>query len=52
MILYEDVPIKKDKAHECLVQQNVYDCHVFVILSVVLRAFVKLVKRQYGNHLP
>ncbi|KAL4239504.1 hypothetical protein ACF0H5_000318 [Mactra antiquata] len=38
--------------HEKLVEPSAVDCHVTVILAVMLPALAALIKRQYSDHLP
>lgn len=52
MILFEDIPIKKDCIYEKLTECSVLDCLVSVILSVMLPVFAKLMQYQYKEHLP
>ena len=52
LILFEDVPIKKDKVYYSLTEPSDFDHHVIVILCIILPALAKLVRHQYGAHLP
>ncbi|KAH3835899.1 hypothetical protein DPMN_109267 [Dreissena polymorpha] len=52
LVLYDDVPLKKDKIFECLMEQSDIDHHVLVILNVILPALLKLIQVQYADHLP
>ncbi|WAQ99788.1 hypothetical protein MAR_024161 [Mya arenaria] len=53
MLLYNDIPVKTDIVHDFLIEKaDGIDCHVIVILHVVLPAFAILIQRQYGDHLP
>ncbi|WAR13286.1 hypothetical protein MAR_027466 [Mya arenaria] len=52
LLLYDDVPVRRDKIYEKLIEPSEIDCHVIVILSVILPALIQLIQRQYGSHLP
>lgn len=52
LLLYDDVPVKKDIVFNTLVEPSDIDELVVVILSVVVPALSKLIRRQYGDHLP
>ena len=52
LILFENVPIKKDKVYYSLTEQSDFDHHVIVILCIILPALAKLVRHQYDAHLP
>ena len=52
LVLYNDIPVKKDQVYKYLVQSSEYDGDVVLILSVIIPALSKLIKRQYGDHLP
>ena len=52
LILFNEFSIKKDNVYETLVQPSEDDGSVILILSVILPALFKLVKKQYGDHLP
>lgn len=51
-VVFDDVPIKKDQVYECLIKPRKFDENVIIILSVVLPALAKLIRKQYGDHLP
>ncbi|MES9902780.1 MAG: hypothetical protein ABW168_08865, partial [Sedimenticola sp.] len=52
IILYEDVPVKKNKIYDSLLQTTEeFDVHACVLLSVILPALAQLIKKQYGDHL-
>ncbi|XP_060570464.1 uncharacterized protein LOC132728810 [Ruditapes philippinarum] len=50
--LFEDVNVKKDKVYESLVKESEIDGHVETILLVILPALLKLITKQYKDHLP
>ncbi|WAQ97354.1 LOW QUALITY PROTEIN: hypothetical protein MAR_030044 [Mya arenaria] len=52
LLLYDDVPVKRDKMYEKLIKPSEIDCHVIVILSVIFPNLIQLIQRQFGSHLP
>ena len=52
LILFGGILVKKDKVYESLIKPSEEDGSVILILSFILPALSKLVKHQYGDHLP
>lgn len=53
LVLYHDIPVKKNKVYDCLVEYpSEHDGYVILILSVIIPALSTLKEHQCGDHLP